>query len=290
MLRFARLAAFALMLLAAAATIGQVQAKAPGAIIQVFPGPKAIKKALKQSSPGDTLNIHTGTYIEAVRVKKPNMTLKAAGDGPVIVDAQCNSVTTINVEANGVTIQGLDVRGASYYGINFEHIVTGVARRNTLTNTCAGADYGVNVFDGGIIQVIGNTGSGYEDAVIYIGGIVDTGSGTLTVKKNKASGSLRGIIVEDSASVEIDVLRNKVFDNTEVGILLHNVDSIRVANNTVTDNTTSGIHLDGTSDFNIVLGNTVSGHTYDLNNEGANNCFNNNTYTTSNGPINPCVR
>lgn len=286
------LAAF--MAVPALGIVGQAHAKtttAPHAVIQVNPGPHAIRKALKSANPGDVLNIHTGTYVESVRVKKPNVTLQAAGDGPVIVDAQCDSVTTINLEREGITIKGLMVRGATYYAINVEHLETAYILKNTVTSTCAGAPYGVNVFDGGAIQVIGNKGTGWTDAVIYIGGINDTGAGTLLVKKTNAATSLRGIIIEDSPStVNIKVFKNNVHDNTDTGILIHNSDGVLVDKNNLTNNGTNGVHLDSTSDENTVSNNTISGHTYDLNNEGTNNCFIDNTYTTSNGTIAACAK
>jgi parallel beta-helix repeat protein len=258
---------------------------APSATIEVFPGTNAIRKALRKANPGDTLNIHTGTYPARVRVKKANVTLKAAGDGPVIIDAQCQVLTAIHIDADGVTVKGLTVRGAQEYGILILFRVSGEIRRNTLESTCSGAEYGVNVFNSGSIQVIGNTGSGWDDAVVYIGGITSTPNGPLRVKNNKTSESVRGIIIEDSSNVNIKAIRNRVHDNTETGILIHNSDGIVIRNNTVTDNNQNGIRLDAPSSDNVVIGNTFTGHTYDINNEGTGNCFSGNTYVTTNGDV-----
>ncbi len=261
---------------------------APRATIQVFPGTKALRKALRQANPGDVLNIHAGTYNENLRIKKANLTLQSAGDGTVTVDGQCAETSVINMLAEGVTIKGLNVRGGLFYTINLEHIASGVIRNNVLEGTCEGVEYGVNVFDGGSIQVIGNTATGYDDAGIYIGGINATPNGALLVKKNVTYGNVRGIIIEDSANVAITVKANNVHDNTLTGIFIHNSDGIRIIRNTVTNNVTNGIHLDSSSDSNLVNGNTISGHTFDILNEGTDNCFNNNTYSTSSGDINAC--
>ncbi len=268
----------------------QVQARvaSPNAVIEVYPGVNAIRKALKNANPGDTLNIHVGTYNEAVNVKKANITLRSAGDGEVIIDPQCNAVTGINMNAEGITIKGLTVRGATFYAINLEHRASGVVRGNTVDNTCPGAQYGVNVFDGGSIKVAGNGGTGWDDAVIYIGGINATPSGALVVKNTNATGSVRGIIIEDSANVNIKVLKNNVHDNTDTGILIHNSDGVLIKENTVTNNVSKGIHLDAPSDNNVVRDNTFTGHTTDILNDGTGNCFSGNTYTTSSGPIDPC--
>ena len=153
-----RFAICALVLLILA--IGAVQVKAaratasrPAATIQVFPGANAIRKALKNANPGDTLNIHAGTYNEAVRVRKDNLTLESAGDGEVIVDNECNSDTTINLEAEGITIKGLTVRGAGEYDINIIGIDRAVIRQNMVESTCPAAEYGVNVNSSGATTV-----------------------------------------------------------------------------------------------------------------------------------------
>src|SRR5881396_3830190 len=61
-------------------------------VIEVYPGPDAIAKAIQQAHPGDTLDIHTGRYPEGLIVPK-RLTLRAAGDGPVTVDAGCQGST-----------------------------------------------------------------------------------------------------------------------------------------------------------------------------------------------------
>lgn len=262
--------------------------RAPGATIQVFPGTKAIRKALRQANPGDILNIHAGKYKEAVHITKANVTLQAAGDGKVIVDGQCNAVRGIHLDAEGIVVKGLTVRGAMEYAISIEGYTSGEIRNNTVVSTCPGAEYGVNVYFSGSVKVVGNTGSGWDDAVVYIGNIDATPNGALVVKKNHAYDSVRGVIIEDSENVTIRVLRNNIHDNTETGILIHDSDGVLIQNNTVTDNTTYGIHLDSPSDDNEVRGNTFTGHTLDINNEGSGNCFSDNTYSTHSGPVDPC--
>ncbi len=280
---------FAVALIAAIALVGSPVHAASNTIIQVAPGNKAIRKALKKANPGDVLNIHAGTYNEFVTVKKANVTLQAAGDGAAIIDAQCSAQDTIELGAEGITIKGLTIKGAEEYSIDIEHLNRAFIRNNTLLGTCSGVEYGVNVFDGGTLQVIGNTASGFSDAGIYIGGINVTPDGPLIVKNNETFNNTRGIIVEDSSVVKIEVKHNNTHDNSTTGILIHNSDGIKVLKNTVKDDNESGIHLDSPSDNNIVKDNTISGHTSDIWNEGSGNCFANNTYTTSSGPVDECL-
>jgi nitrous oxidase accessory protein len=268
-----------------------LDASAPNAssnTIEVFPGTRAIRKALKQAAPGDILNIHAGTYAERVVIKRPNLTLQSAGDGEVIIDAGCNSVATIDVNAEGVLLRGLTVRGGTFFAINLEHIASGTIKKNKVINTCDGAEYGINVFDGGSVKVLKNQGEGWDDAVVYIGGIHATPNGALVVKNNTTHHSVRGIIIEDSSGVDIRVLNNNAHDNTLLGILIHNADNILIRGNTVTGNDDIGLYLDGTSDDDTVINNTFSGNGTDISNDGSDNCFEGNTFTTSQGPINPC--
>jgi parallel beta-helix repeat protein len=260
-------------------------------LVDVYPGPHAIQAAVNGANAGDTLNIHAGTYREHVNVPKTNLTLQAAGDGKVVVDGQCTTRYTIYITAAGVSIDGLTVKGADEgFGpypaeVNFESVSTGSIRNSVLRDSC-NAEYGVNVYNSGAIAVSSNKARGFSDAGVYIGNISSTGSGVLLVQGNESYGNSRGVIVEDSVGGIIKVIDNLIHDNTSAGIFLTNSDGVRVKRNTVTNNGNAGIDLDANSDGNQIIGNSASGHTYDLRNEGgASNCWQNNTYTTSQGTI-----
>jgi parallel beta-helix repeat protein len=254
-------------------------------IIEVFPGPDAINNAMHVAQPGDTLSVHTGTYSENVLMSKTDITVRPAGDGPVTVDGGCKDSTFI-VRADGSTIIGLQVVGGDFYAIDYVFVFDGTVSGNRIKNTCPAAEYGVNLFSDGPILVEGNSIHGFRDAGIYIGGILDTGTGTLIARRNDLYRNDRGIIVEDSVDVSILVRNNRAHHNFEDGIFLHNSDGIRITRNIVEDNASAGIELDDESDNNLVSGNLARGNVFDLANDGGTgNCFVNNTYTTSFGTI-----
>jgi parallel beta-helix repeat protein len=260
------------------------------AVIEVFPGPDALKNALAQAKAGDVLNIHVGTYPEHVSITTPDLTLRAAGDGEVTVDATCSSATTMNVQADGTTIRGLRVVGAGQNNpieINFGQVATGRVLNSVVEDTCGGAEYGINLFRSQTIRVVGNTATGFGDAGIYVGAITSTQRGPLVIQGNASYGNVRGIIVENSAGGKIRVTGNDVHDNRTTGIWITNSDGVRVDGNLVQDNTYSGIELDSLSNGNLIRANTASGHQYDLANDSgaAGNCWVNNIYTTSLGDI-----
>ena len=255
------------------------------AVIEVYPGPGAIAKAIQQADPGDTLNIHTGVYPEAITIGKRNLTLRAAGDGPVTVDAGCAG-TTFEVQASGVALVGLDMIGGAFFAVDFAFVRSGRVADSRIKSTCPEAEYGINLYATGPMLIEDNTATGFTDAGIYIGGIVDTGSGTLIARHNDVYKNNNGVIVQDSAGVALLVSGNWAHDNAEDGIFLQRSDGIEIRGNSAWDNGYAGIELDPSSDGNLVRFNRARGQTYDLANDGGvGNCFKHNRYSTSFGTI-----
>jgi parallel beta-helix repeat protein len=254
--------------------------------IEVFPGKHALLKALASAKSGDVLNLHAGTYKDAITVTKSNITVRSAGDGGVTIDGRCAQTATIEVEADSFALQGpMTVKGGTFYEVDFAFVSKGAIGSVTLKDTCGEAEYGVNLFQTGPVQVVGNTAKGFDDAGVYVGGIIDTGDGQLLVWDNEVYDSNRGIIVEDSFNVDILVYANNLHDNVTSGIHLTNTDGIAVRNNFAMDNGVYGIDLDSNSDNNKVVRNTAWGNQFDLANAGQGNCFKRNKYKTSQGTI-----
>jgi len=253
-------------------------------VIEVYPGPDAIAAAIQQAHSGDILNIHTGRYPEGLIVPK-RLTLRSAGDGPVTVDAGCQG-STFEVHANGVALIGLRMIGGDFFDVDYELVSGGQVSDSLLRSTCPDAEYGINLYATGPMLIEGNTATGFTDAGIYIGGIVDTGTGKLTARHNDVYGNNNGVIVQDSAGVALEVSGNRAHDNVEDGIFLQRSDGIEIRGNSAWDNGYAGIELDASSDGNLVRFNRARGQTYDLANDGGvGNCFRNNRYTTSFGTI-----
>jgi parallel beta-helix repeat protein len=287
-----RLAATAAVLVTCwlAGTPAHAATRSGEAIIEVFPGPNAIRDALAVANAGDTLNIHAGTYGEHFTVTIDNLTLQSAGDGTVIVDGACSAADTIQIKGDGVTIRGLRVVGAGSgfapKEIDFLGVTSGRVLDSEVEDTCGNAEYGVNVFNSGSIRVIRTSATGFADAGIYIGQITSTELGPLVLSDNDTYGNVRGIIVENSSGGQIVVRGNEAHDNITTGIWITNSDRVRIVMNTVLNNQDAGIELDSLSNRNLVRQNVALGHTFDLANEGGSgNCFLSNTYTTSFGNI-----
>lgn len=259
-------------------------------VIEVFPGPDAIRQALAIAQPGDVLNIHTGTYEEQVTVDVEGVTLRSAGDGQVTIDGSCTVSTTLDVRAERVTIRGLRVIGAGQgftpIAIDFSFVDRGRVLSSTVEDTCGNAWYGINVYFGGSIRILGNRASGFDDAGIYVGEINSTPFGSLLIQGNDSFGNNKGVIVQNSSGVDIQVVDNAIHDNDETGIWVNVADGIRVYRNNVMNNAATGIEVDASSDGNQIRRNRVLGHAFDLyNGGGTGNCWLGNVYETSFGDI-----
>jgi parallel beta-helix repeat protein len=272
------------------ATAGGAVADAGGGrtVIEVYPGPNAINEALDIAQPGDILNIHVGVYPEEVDITVDGVTLQAAGDGPVTIDGTCSVTVTVDVRAEDVTLRGLRVVGASGsvpIEIDFSLVSSGRVADSIVRDTCGFALYGINVFAGGSIRIVGNTAVGFEDAGVYVGGISSTPHGPMVIRDNEVIRNKYGILVEDSAGGTILVGENDVHDNRTTGIWLHDADGTRVGGNLVLDNGPEGIEADSDSTGNLIRSNTVLGHNLDLIDGNGQNCWVDNTYETSQGDI-----
>ena len=257
--------------------------------IVVSPGARTpFQDAINSASPGDTLRVSPGTYPEAIVIDKA-LRVFAQGCCSWVIDAGCAAGTAVNILADDVTFSGLAVQGGTFYEIDAEGRDNVKVLRAIMTETCGTAEYGVQVYQSTNSKVLLNDASGFSDAGVYIGGIGQ--SGNVRVLKNESSDSARGYIVEDCLPGPRGVILsgNTALQNTQSGIFLHNSDGVRILHNSVTGlpgTSVSGIELDLTSDDNLIVGNDISENTSDVVDNGTNNCWRNNTYTT--GPPASC--
>jgi parallel beta-helix repeat protein len=256
----------------------------------------AISKAIDRASPGDRLVVHKGTYKDPVVVDKRVRIVGRKKKGrrksrkPVIA-VGCGAETAVDVTADDVKLRRLKIRGGGEYSLDISFVDRSTARQLRLIDGCD-AEYGINVFRGGPIQILDNRASGYVDAGIYVGGITNTLGGSLLVSGNDAFGNNRGLIVEDSLlpTTQIRVAANRFNDNTlsglgtPSGIYVHNSDHVTFIDNVAQANGVFGIHLDSSSDSNRLFDNTFSGNPTPVFDQNGGNCGSGN----SPNPFPPC--
>ena len=112
--------------------------------------------------------------------------------------------STFEVQANGVALIGLRMMGGDFFDVDYEFVSGGQISDSEMKSTCPDAEYGINLYATGPMLIEGNTATGFTDAGIYIGGIVDTGSGTLIARRNDVYQNNNGVIVQDSAGVALE--------------------------------------------------------------------------------------
>ena len=257
------------------------------------PAPGVIGEAIAAVAPGGTIRIHGGRYRESLLIEKPGVKLIAAGRGRPTIDGRCELPSAVTIHSGGVTLKGLKVvGGARFANVDFNGATSGRAKDLRLRNTCE-AEYGINAFATGAMQITNNRATGFTDAGIYVGGISSTPNGTLFVGDNVTSDNNKGIIVEDSAGGDIALLSNEVHENDipgigeEVGIWLNASDGVRIAPNRIRANGSVGLLLTPDSDNNLITGNEITANPTDVLNEGLGNCGSANTFATG-GPLAPC--
>lgn len=115
---------------AALSVVGARSADAVGRVVDVYPGTGTLQAAADAAVPGDTLALHTGTYVGQVVVRHSGtavapITIKPAGDGPVTVTADFPSVPCNNMGPVAArTLKFLD--GTDYWTVSGLRIVNGI--------------------------------------------------------------------------------------------------------------------------------------------------------------------
>jgi parallel beta-helix repeat protein len=271
---------------AVACALGAVAAPAGAKTIHVrAKHDGALGRAIDRANAGDRLVLHKGTYDEAVVVDKRLRIVGRKKKGhhksrKPVIDAGCGPETAVDVTAEGARLRRLKIRGGDEYSLDISFIDRSFATQLRLIDECD-AEYGINIFNGGAIQLATNRISGYLDAGIYVGGITNTLGDQLIVNGNDSFGNNRGLIVEDSylPTTEIRVTVNRFHDNTlggvgdPSGIFVHNSDHVTFVDNQLEDNASYGIHIDANSDDNHLFDNLFTGNgLQNVRNDGTGNC------------------
>lgn len=211
-------------------------------------GYNRIQDAIDAASPGETIEVHSGTYDEHVNVNK-QLVLRGinTGAGPPIVDAG-SSGSAITISAGGCTVEGFEARnsGSAYPCSGIYAISNG----NTISGNDANHNYaGIYLYHSSNNNISGNTATGNS----VIGIRLDSSSNNIILGNTANGNSGPGIHLWHSD-------RNTISGNTATGNDDGIVLDLHCSNNTITGNTASGnsesgIRLDSSSSNSIYLNN-----------------------------------
>lgn len=258
---------------------------------------ESIQDAINAASPGDTIVVNAGTYVENLTIGK-ELTLQSA-DGPedTTIESTSSAGTTVAISsASGVTIDGFTVTSGTYgvtvttcnsvtltnltilggsNGIRLNHLLSDIAIRDcTITDTTSGGIYkdnahGLTGFEVDRVTINASSGAG-----ILLG---DTNANAAYVVRDVVltdvtiDGGWRGVFIYNFNvnSRNVDIVNCMVSNTSDHGIYLV---SARGAVS-ITDTTVSGvgsgyygIRLEGAATDAVTL--AFSGNTLEDNGNG----------------------
>jgi nitrous oxidase accessory protein NosD len=177
-----------------------------------------IQEAVDAASPGDTIIVHEGTYIENVIVDKENLTI--AGDNEPTVSTDTLGGNAFTLAVPGTTIRGFDIE-ADGSGIYFEYDTD--------------AEYGATS-----AAIINNQISAGEDG-LYINKI----TGDLEITDNYITSYDNGIYIDVIVGASLDMSGNEVRGCGDCGIYLYsmNYTDLSFNDNTIEGNASDGFYI-----------------------------------------------
>ncbi|MFZ2071352.1 MAG: NosD domain-containing protein [Halobacteriota archaeon] len=240
----------------------------------------SIQAAVDAAEPGDTIEVHSGTYYENVNVTK-QLILKGndTGSGKPVVNGGGNG-SVITLSADGITLDRFTVTNASDdAGVNVtanESTITGTnasnnnygirlhySCNNTITgNTANYNNYGIYLYHSGNNSIKSNTFV-HDGLFVYYSYQNTVAENTVNVKPLVYLEDASDTVVTDAGQVILVNCTNITVEdlelsNTCIGVMLwRTVDSL-ISNNTVSNNNRYGINLYDSSNDNSITGNNVS--------------------------------
>jgi parallel beta-helix repeat protein len=217
-----------------------------------------IQEAIDVSDDGDTILIHSGTYVEQLRVAK-SITLTGENKETTVIDGD-GIGDVINVTADWVNITGLTVAnsgpgnlgaGIGLYNVNNCNISENNASRNYW--------YGIVLYGSSNNEIASNNFSsewGVGPHIKGIGMYLTSSSNNLIIGNNALNSSYGlGLWFSEGNNISHNDL-----DSNEYGVALFYSNNSTIVRNRISFNELRGIKISHTSSNNTVADNYVSGN------------------------------
>jgi nitrous oxidase accessory protein len=244
----------------------------------------SIKPALDAAKDGDIILINKGTYSEGEIVISKRLTIR--GIGFPVLDGRNNS-QIIRVMANGVVIEGLDLRNAGYssmydwaavrvvnsayviirnnklfnnaFGIYFQNcrrseITNNIIKGNTVDEV--GSGNAIHCWKNDSLKISGNTVSGHRDGLYF-----EFVTNSVIINNNSCENIRYGIHFMFSHD---DIYTNNIFRANGAGVAVMFSRGVTMRSNRFEDNKGSAAYgmmlkeiSGGIVEHNVFLGNTV---------------------------------
>jgi len=267
---------------------------ASGATIFIPPGPGTpVQDAIDAANPNDTVRLALGAYPEHVVITKALKLRGVTHIAQELADTTnfqggCTAGPVITVAADNVQIRDLAIATDAEGGIEVVGRAKVKLKRLFVASNCAVVTRpAVNVEASTRVVVDNVWASGFSVPGGPVGiRIADTPiQGGIRLRHVVAGHYAVGVLLENNGILSVRVTAGDMNFNRR-GILLQGTSRAIVAHNELIDNSISGIEIDSGSSGNSIVRNVISGSPTDVIDDGAGNCWRNNTFTT--GSVPPC--
>jgi parallel beta-helix repeat protein len=165
---------------------------------------ESIQATVDAAQPGDVIGIEPGTYLEAVLIRTPDLTLLGRGgpgDEPVVIENPGGATNGVEVldEGDGFVLANVTVRGFDVNGVVLSDVDGFLLRDVTAEDN---GEYGFFPVLSANGVIVGCIARGHADAGIYIGQ-----SERIEIRANTAFDNVSGILVENVRSVQSPTTR-----------------------------------------------------------------------------------
>jgi|GEM_PF-1586586 len=207
---------------------------------------ESIQSAIKAATPGDTIQVQSGTYKGPVAVaKRLHLVGNDTGGGRPVVDAG-GAGSPITLMANGCSLEGFEARnsGSSELDAGIKVSTGNITARNNFVTEC---NQGIRLQSSKGSTIEGNELSGNQK------GIALFQSNMNRILKNTLGGDVYGILVWNSWGNNFS--GNEIWNSEKIGIYLTSSQENILAGNQLAGNSV-GISL-MLSPINLISGNAL---------------------------------
>jgi len=230
-------------------------------IDHIIGSPGYIQDLIDNASPGDTINIPSGTYYENIVIDK-SIILVGEDKDKTIIDGGSEPVPVVYVSSDWVTISGFTIQNEGSWdsaGIQL------ASNHNTIKdNIISNNDDGIYLDESSDNTITNNNILSNNDDGIYLWSSINNTITGNNIKYNNVSINL--LISSDNT-----ITSNDIFFNSDDGIYLDESSDNTITNNNILFNNDNGIDLRSSSDNtitsnNIILNNRRGIQLYESNN------------------------
>jgi len=228
-----------------------------------------IQGAIDAASPGDTINVSSGTYYELLDIGK-SLTLQGEDRDTTIIDGN-GTGNVVSVFANNVVISGFTIRNSSSFGCGIYLSGSSNAFRGNIFENCLTSVRLVfssdNNVSGNIIKSSYDNGIylwNSPNNVISANNITDSGAIDIEVRDNSDNNLFERNILTNSKTWGIyvrssfdNIFCENVISNGQGGVVILDSSSNNTfSENTIENNSEYGIQI-GSSSYNAFSENTI---------------------------------